>query len=91
MVDDAKQHQTPEGFYRDVQYKGSAFRLRIDRELVEDELGVESVDRSAFEDWYGPNMYRILDAALAKYSAASEDSVRENRIVVLNRGDLNEF
>lgn len=82
---------TPEGFYLDVQYKRAAFRLRIDRELVEDELGVERVSRAAFEDWAALNLMRLSEAAFVKSKAAPPQPAGDNGIVLLSRGDLDDF
>ena len=79
---------TPDGFYLDVQAKGSAFRLRIDRELVEDELGQARVDRAAFEDWAALNMIRITNAALAKCLVRSAEFTGDNPIICLGRREL---
>jgi hypothetical protein len=65
--------------------------VRIERELVEDDLEIESADRAAFEDWAAANLPRLSRAALAKRLAVPAHPIGERPIVVLNRGDLDGF
>ena len=82
--------ENPEVFYTEVTALNDTFPVGISRELVEDDLGIETISKAAFENWAALNSARIERAATTKRLSKGGWPRGERPIPILSHGDLDD-